>query len=138
MAIPIIAGAAGLAGRVLASEAVTALAARLGITEARVIAASRLGALNDDGVVEIDVSGSSVIDAIRWDIRSEVLTVVLTSGRSYDYPSTSQSTVEEFANSGSKGSFYNSRIKGNGFGGAGGTLGGLSRLAISTGLRPLR
>lgn len=97
MAAPIL-GAATLFNAGTAAELVTGLA-RFGVE-----------ALADDTRVNVTVR-SSFITEIIFDPPSKIMTVVMQSGKTYEYPGTTMAVFQAFATSPSPGSYYNDHVK---------------------------
>lgn len=61
---------------------------------------------------EFVISGSSVLSGARYDEKKFLLSVTFLNGRSYDYYNVPPSIWKAFKESGSKGKFFVSTIKG--------------------------
>jgi hypothetical protein len=55
---------------------------------------------------------SRAIEEIEYNTEDETMSVTFTNGSQYDYPSIRRDQFMEFVNAPSKGSFYNSYVRG--------------------------
>ena len=70
-----------------------------------------LGTSPYDGTQDIPVS-SSAISSVRYNEEDQTLNITFTSGREYELPGVDRDTFDSFMSAPSKGSFFNSRMKG--------------------------